>query len=705
MAFFKNPASFKEEIKKPGFQTKALLTLAMLIYFIFGFYHLSDFITADEHFWLPNSGFERISDYWNAIRKGEWAKTRINDKPGITLAYTSGIAMLFDNGKGQIINNGTTKHFDPARTQQINFLYRLPILILSGLFSLFFFWVIKKITEDEWVALWSSILILLSPTLLGISQIVNPDSLFWIFASASLFSFFAYLQKSEKKTAVLAGVFLGLGLASKYVSVIMFPFFFLVMLAFYLFEYNGWQDRPEEWRTRIIKNALVYLAIIAGGMLIFAILMPASFVEPKVFYSGTIGFPGMKVIFWAVMALNVLILADAWLNGAKIFSFILKNISVLKKFLPIIIYALLAGTVVFVVVDYLSREALMKLSGIPFDLKQKDSFGDISLIKRFIVEFRPLVFSLTPLVLFALLFAWIKSIFDKSRHELLIFILSAFFLVFYAAVIIQGLLVTTRYSIILFPFAMVLTAIAIREFFSLEKGPRAQKAVLAFIIILVAILALHVSSLLLQAYPSANLTRLFILYTGKHYYYFSAPLAALIIGLISWLCYRYFPWQQLRRIRKIYLTLAIIIISIINLWLIKPFYFSYTNDLLPKQYIISGAWGYGGYEAAQYLNALPNAQNLTVWADVYGVCEFFAGRCTHSHHLDTTKIHIDYYFRSLQASVPLDFPHAMESKAVWRINIDGRPKSFLKIQKAKPINAPADTNNDNNADDNAAADQ
>ena len=686
MAFFKTSEGFKERVKKPGFQTKALLTLALLIYFIFGFYHLSDFITADEHFWLPNSGFERIADYWNAMKKGEWSKTRINDKPGITLAYTSGIAMLFDNGKGQIVNNGTTKHFDPARTLQINFLYRLPILILSGLFSLFFFWIIKKITADEWIALWSATLILLSPILLGISQIVNPDSLFWIFASAAMFSFFAYLQKSEKKTAVLAGLFLGLGLASKYVSVILFPFFFLMMLAFYLFEFEDWKDRIPELRRRIVRNGLVYLAILASGMLIFAVLMPASFVEPKVFYAGTIGFPGMKSIFWAVMALNALMIVDAWLNRGRVLTFSFSKLEILKKILPPLIYLVLSATVVFLLADYLSREALVKFSGIPFDLKQKDSFGNIALWKRFIVEFRAFVFALTPFVLFALLFTWIRSIFVKSRHEILIFVLSAFFLVFYAAVIIQGLLVTTRYSIILFPLTMVMASIAIREFFSLEKNGRTQKVVLVFIVVLAGILTLHVLSLLLQAYPSASLTRLLILYTGKHYRYIAAPLVALVIGVISWLGYKYFPWGKLRTIKNIYLTLGIIVISIINLWLIKPFYFSYTSDLLPKQYIISGAWGYGGYEAAQYLNGLPDAKNLTVWSDVYGVCEFFAGRCTHSHHLDTTKYHIDYYFRSLQASVPLDFPHAMEKKAVWRINVDGRQKSFLKIEKAKPLN-------------------
>lgn len=676
---------------------KALLILSLAIYFVFGFYHLSDFISADEHFWLPNSSFERIENYWTAIKKGDWKDTRINDKPGITLAYTSGIAMLFDDGEGQTIKNNDTKQFVPERTREINFLYRVPILVLNGLFSLFFFWILRKITKDEWIALWSAILILLSPILLGISQIVNPDSLFWIFASASLLCFFAYLQAGEKKTAILSGVFLGLGLASKYVSVILFPYFFFMMLVFYLFNLENWKEKRNEWRRLVIKNSLVYLAVLSGGMLLFAILMPASFVDPKVFYSSTIGFPGMQPIFLTIMALNALIILDGWLNGGKILFFLLTKFSFLKKILPLLLYFLLSATVIFLVINYLSHNTFMNLNGIPFDMKQKDSFSEISLVKRFVVEFRALVFALTPMVLFALIFTWIKSIFLKSRHELLIFTLSSFFLIFYAAVIFQGLLVTTRYSILLFPLSMILAAIAIREFFTLEKNSIGQKMILVFIIILSGVLLLHLFSLLEQAFPATIVTK-FLAKLAKAYV-LSIPLFLVATGWISSLIFRHFPWKKLALANKTLITLGIIIVSIINIWLIKPFYFSYTNDLLPKDYIISGAWGYGGYEAAEYLNNLPDSQNLIVWADVYGVCEFFKGECLHKSKVDTVKYPIDYYFRSLQASVPLNFPHSMESKAVWRITIDHRQKSFVKILKAKPLAAnnqdTADNANDN----------
>ena len=65
-------------------------------------------------------------------------------------------------------------------------------------FFAYSFRIIKKITGNEWIALFSATGILLSPILLGMSQIVNPDSLFWIFASSSFFSFSAYLSAAGK---------------------------------------------------------------------------------------------------------------------------------------------------------------------------------------------------------------------------------------------------------------------------------------------------------------------------------------------------------------------------------------------------------------------------------------------------------------------------------------------------------------------------
>jgi 4-amino-4-deoxy-L-arabinose transferase-like glycosyltransferase len=667
------------------FLPKILFVLALVIYFIFGFHHLTDFISADEHFWLPNSGEERIEDYWKAVADRDWKDTQINDKPGITLAWTSGIAMLFDDAKGQIVSSDHTfKQFDPARTKRINFLYRLPILLISGFFSIFFFWIIKKITGDEWIALFSAAGMLLSPILIGISQIVNPDSLFWIFGSASLFSFYAFLQFSEKKFVILASVFLGLGLASKYVSIIFIPFFFFATIVHYFFEFEKWKEDKETLRKTVIRNGLIYLAVLFGGFLIFALMMPASFVKPKIFYQSTIGFPGMEPIFWTTMAVNALVLLDAWLLKNRGLYFLLSKLQPLEKVLRKAVYFLLAGTVVFVLLNWMTRNSIIDLSDIPFDTKRRDSFSRLPYYKRYIMQFVPLVFSLTPVALFSLLFIWIKSFFEKIKLNAFIFTLSSFFLIFYIAVIEQGLLVTVRYSIILFPFAMVLGAIAIREFFQGDDSGKKNTARKLFLAFLGIILLLFVSSTIQQNFFAAS-SKIKSAYVNAVYRgWYSLPILLLFIWGIYRLITGYFPWQKLKNIPKMFIFGFFAALNIISILLISPFYFSYTNELLPKNYIISGAWGYGGYEAAEYLNNLPDAKNLTVWADVYGVCEFFVGKCIHKAKVNTEKYPIDYYFRSLQATLPLNFPHPMEKEPVWLLHIDGRSKSFLKLNKARP---------------------
>jgi hypothetical protein len=675
---------FKKIFKSEKLLVRFLFGVSMAFYFIFGFYHLADFISADEHFWLPNSGSERIADYWRAVGKKDWKDTRINDKPGITLAYTSGIAMLLVNDpKSQIIEgNGTYKQFNPEKTKEINFLYRLPILLLSGFSSLFFFWIIKKITNNSWIALFSASGILLSPVLLGISQIVNPDSLFWIFASASIFSFFAFLQKGERKLAVFSSIFLGLGLASKYVTVILFPFFLIMMLVYYFFEYEKIKEEKINFAKTIIKNGLCYVAILLGGMVIFAVLMPASFVEPKVFYEGTIGFPGMQSIFWAAMAINLVIILDALIFKSKGFEWLLQKLRPLENILPKIVYAILFGTVFFVILNWLSRNSLIDLSEIPFNLKRSDLFSELPYYKRFIMEFVPLTFALTPIALLLLMFAWFRGMLNQIKNKTFAFVLAIFFLIFIAAIIEQGLLVTVRYSIILFPLSMVFGSIALVEFFSdLQKKQLDKRGLKFFTFAFSTVVVLFASMLVQQRffdgiYKNAFVDRLYRDWLGIIFIFIVTAVATFIL-------YKIITWKKFKNISLTWIFSLVIFCNIVSILLITPFYFSYTNNLLPKSYIINGAWGYGGYEAAQYLNNQPNAKNLILWADVYGVCEFFVGKCIHKAKVDVQKYPIDYYFQSLQSTISINFPHAMEKNSVWRMEIDKREKSFLKIRKAK----------------------
>lgn len=662
---------------KKNFQPAFFLIITLAIFFFFGFSHLTKFVSFDEHYWLYNSENDRIHQYWSAISEGDWKDTRINDKPGITLAYTSGLALLFDNGtRNQIkFKDGTVKIFDPQKTERINFFFRLPILLLSGFFIFYFFWIIKKITEDEWIALLAVSFMYLSPVIIGISQIVNPDSLFWIFSFSSMLSFVALLKLNEKKYFWLTMVFFGLSMASKYVSIILIPFYLFMLLTFYLLE-----DKKEA----VIRNILEYLGIIFGGFLIFALMMPAVFVEPKYFYEGTIGFPGMALIFWLCMAISALVFFDARFNKNKAFFYLLKKAQVIKKIAPKLIALILLSGIVFVLLNWMLRHRLIDLSDISFDMKRKEGFGDLPYLYRFIMETVPLAFASLPLILFSLLYLWSKNIFQKIKHSYLAFIFSAFILIFYIAVIKEGLVLTIRYSIILYPISALLAAIAVQEFFGAYQKEKDSKKFIAIFSIIAGIILLFFALSSIEQAKIISEANLRVFYNFHRIIFVLIIIAA--ISLISRLIYFVISWKNLRNLNYNWIYFAIIISSLISIWLIGPYYFSYSNNLLPKKYIITSGWGYGGYEAAQFMNSKVDAENTTVWTDSYGFCEFYIGKCIHKTKIRTEIYPIDYFYSTLQSQLRPQFvgpKYREDGKPIWNLEIDGRYKNYVRIFGAK----------------------
>ncbi|NTU66684.1 MAG: glycosyltransferase family 39 protein [Candidatus Moranbacteria bacterium] len=676
---------FQKMKGRKNIKVELFLASVIVMFFAFGFHNITRFVSSDEHFWLFNPESDRIHQYWQAIADQNWKKTRINDKPGITLAYTSGIGLFFEhNPEAQLkFTDGTVKIFDPGKIEEISFIYRTPILIVAGLFAIFFFWMLKKILGNPWVALWSIILMYLSPVIIGMSQIVNPDSVFWIFGFASILTYLAYLKFFEKKYCWLTLLFFGLSMASKYVSIIFIPFYFMMLHTYYYFEYDEWKDKTDEFSKRLLSLSLGYLAIVMGGFLIFALMMPAVFVKWKYFYEGTIGFPGMGPVFWPLMAFNLLIMADAYFLKSRFWLWVLAKLQPLKKWLPKLVYLILAFTFVFILINWLSRHRLLDLESIPFDTKRDPSFAKLPFLYKFLMESVPLVFSLTPFTLLLLLYVWIKSIFRKSNYEYLTFLFSSFIIIFYIAVIEQGLLLTIRYSIILYPLCMILISIAIWEFFyDRAKDGLFRKIFGTFSIVISAIAFLWALSAIMQAGIVSESG--FGIFMASHKAVFSLILAA-SMGAIAFVMYRVLSLEGLKKTKPEMISFIIIAFSFISVWLIMPYYFSYSNDILPKKYVTVGSWGYGGYEAAQYMNKLPGAENLTVWADSYGFCEFFVGKCIHKAKVNTSKYHIDYFYKTAKSSVAPAFKYKLSENPVWEITLDGRYKNYIRLYKSESV--------------------
>jgi len=140
------------------------------------------------------------------------------------------------------------------------------------------------------------------------------------------------------------------------------------------------------------------------------------------------------------------------------------------------------------------------------------------------------------------------------------------------------------------------------------------------------------------------------------------------------------------------ITAVFLLFSLNN---IKPFYFSYASEFLPKNYVLNlKDMGDGSYEAAGYLNALPDAKNLTIWTDKRGVCYFFQGGCLDTFELNKgiridyfvvsasrqsrTVRHIPYKGRHNDFEIEVDKIYELDNYD-YRLNIGGRPNNFIKI--------------------------
>jgi hypothetical protein len=132
------------------------------------------------------------------------------------------------------------------------------------------------------------------------------------------------------------------------------------------------------------------------------------------------------------------------------------------------------------------------------------------------------------------------------------------------------------------------------------------------------------------------------------------------------------------------------------LYVSKPFYMSYASSLLPDTYYLDlKDMGSGSYEAAQYLNSLPNPEKLVIWSDKSGVCTFFAGSCKTSLSItDLQNIRFDYFVLSsgrqsrttkmmaLKTFDELSFEKLYsDDRWVYKLELGNRPDNYVKIIK------------------------
>lgn len=101
-------------------------------------------------------------------------------------------------------------------------------------------------------------------------------------------------------------------------------------------------------------------------------------------------------------------------------------------------------------------------------------------------------------------------------------------------------------------------------------------------------------------------------------------------------------------VSKLIAFVAVFIILEASLFFIKPNFLAYASEILPESFIVNlKGMGEGSYEAANYLNQLPNAHDMIIWSDKGAVCERFVGKCFIDFKRKTfSENKIDYFVLS-----------------------------------------------------------
>ncbi|MFC1756487.1 ArnT family glycosyltransferase [Patescibacteria group bacterium] len=428
-----------------------VVILVMAVNFSFGIYHLSKQAVVDEPLWI----FERIQKYWKNVGELDWKGTNISDKPGITVALISGMGLIKENPKKY---DKKSKHYDSSKNiENLNFALRFPIFIFTVLMIPAFYFLTRKLLGHLTASL-ATIFIGLSPILLGISRIINPDSLLWIFMPLALLAYLNYLKQNNPNYMYLAGILFGLSLLTKYVSNIFLVFFLAII--FFEFVFN-----PEKSKFSVhdLKKSLLNLGkIIAISLATFTVLFPAVWVKPQKILEATILSQAFESTWHYFAILIIVILVDLFLIKGRIISTIVNFFRKYSHFIGRTISLIFLVSIVFTILNTYTDMRIFDFEKIL--ASPKSSFAFSNFFGLFFANFYSLIFGISPFLLVALLAATVflfKKDFLLGLSGRIVLYLIIFILLYYIGSAANNVAGTVRYQIALYPLALLISAIGI----------------------------------------------------------------------------------------------------------------------------------------------------------------------------------------------------------------------------------------------------
>ena len=542
-------------------QFGTLLLCIIVLFVSLCSYRLGQFMTADENYWL----YERIPAYYHAWDNWKLHKTLINDKPGVTLALVAAPAMaLYPDPYQFVVHDpglgGGGERYDSAALERVLLAFRLP-LVLFGALCLVLIALALRTLVGSGASLIMTLGIATMPFVVGMSRIMNPDTLLWSTSTVALLALLAWGQTGAWRWLLVGIAATSLALLSKYTAV------FVIILAFGALVTQALLSGTSLWTwTRGVVLWLVGTAILS------ILLLPALFVRPQKLFDIFGQFELHRYIpllgFGVLLTLIIVLLWHRYGNTSLAAQILLWTTRLSTTTLAI-----------GIITAYTLRVAYPQwpMWALPLDLK------DLSDAVRYGLHLAPwqsLVWNASAL-LYTLPLVWLVPILlspialwgkgATKNIRLLALVSSIGILGYFAMLTLMGVAASPRYIVFAYPLSVMLAS---SVYVALWRNVSEQK-------------------------------------------YLSHGIAIALILLILW------P-----------VTSSL------------PHTYSYQNALTPAGTSTSSHWGLGGYEAANYLNTLPNTKDLQIWSDYDGVCEFTQGHCITNYTYDQNTFNPDYYVLS-----------------------------------------------------------
>lgn len=545
------PLSLRDQNRR---QHTLLVALLTLVFLGFGMHDLTHFAAVDEPLWLDG----RIGKFWKNLAEQKMDKTLVSDKPGITIVWATGPALFVVDPSHYRETRFDYQAKNPELAIEHFYLaFRLPLLLtITALLPLFYLLLVPLIGRTA--ALFAYAGISLSPILIGMSKIVNPDSLLWLFAPLSFLAYIVFLEKKFWRYLVLSGVFLGLALLTKYVANFLIVYFFGL-----IFLYTLWQGRstPNELRSSL-KSFFLWLGI---GLATLYLFVPAFWVRPAKLLTSTLFSQAFEKVSWLFIAMIIMVFLDQLMFRSRGSTWMLATLERLGQPITSLILGFFTLSLVFTFTNSLAGMPWVHFAEMLASPKSASQIH--SLLAIFFTHFYPLTFGSTPLILIGvgvmLWHAWRKKRSTYAAPERLTLATIVFILLYYVGSTINEVTLISRYQIMLYPLIAIIGGLG---------------------------LASACSWLAAQ-------------WRARIKPHWSVPT---ITGALF----------------------SVILVFLVATPLSTPFPLSYASSLLPERFIVDVKdMGAGSYEAAQYLNSLPNAKAATIWTDKSGVCKFYVGPC------------------------------------------------------------------------------